>query len=88
MRHRNIKIYVEEDGEFVLAGTEKLSRNDLTINIDQYLDGENYHNKVMICLNDSISDKLDEEEIEIKHRGEIVKVKVKYLGEPVDITLE
>ncbi len=88
MRRRNIKIYVEEDGEFVLAGTEKLSRNDLTINIDQYLDGENYHNKVMICLNDSISDKLDEEEIEIKHRGEIVKVKVKYLGEPVDITLE
>ena len=88
MRRRNVKIYVEEDGEFVLAGTEKLTRNNLTINIDQYLDGETYHSKVMICLNDSISDKLDEEEIEIQHRGEIVKEKIKYLGEPVEITLE
>ncbi len=88
MRRRNIKIYVEEDGEFVLAGTDKLTRKDLTINIDQYLDGETFHSKVMICLNDSISDKLDGEEIEIKHRGKIVKEKIKYLGEPVDITLE
>ena len=88
MRRRNIKIYVEEDGEFVLAGTDKLTRNDLTINVDQYLDGETCNSKVMICLNDSISDKLDGEEIEIKHRGEIVKEKIKYLGEPVEITLE
>lgn len=88
MRRRNVKIYVEEDGEFVLAGTDKLSTKDLTINIDQYLDGETYHSKVMICLNDSISDKLDGEEIEIQHRGEIVKEKIKYLGEPIEITLE
>ena len=38
---RNVKIYVEEDGEFVLGGIDKLTKKHPELNIDEYLDGEN-----------------------------------------------
>ena len=85
---RNVKIYIEEDGEFVLGGLDKITKKHPELNIDKYLDGETYNNKVKVRLNDSISEKMDGKEIEIKHRGQKVKYKVKYNDEPYEIELK
>jgi hypothetical protein len=85
---KNTKVYVVEDGEYALAGKLRLGKNDPEINVNDFLDGENYNNKVKIVLNDSISDKLDGKEITIKHRDRTFKVKVEYEDEPFEIILE
>ena len=85
---RNVKVYVEEDGEFVLGGLDKITKKHPELNIDKYLDGDNYNNKVKIHLSDSISEKLDGKEIEIKHRGQKKKYKIIYDDEPYEIILE
>ncbi len=84
---RNVEIYVYEDGEFVLAGKEKIKKNEPYIDIDEYLDGNTYDNQVIVSLNKSISKKLDEESIRIKHRGATAKYKIKYNNEPYEIVL-
>lgn len=85
---RNVKIYVEEEGEFVLGGLDKISSKNAKLDINKYLDGNTYPNKVKICLSDSISEKLDGKEIEIKHRGKIIKHNVDYKGKPYEFILE
>ena len=85
---RNVKIYVEENGEFVLGGIDKLTKKHPELNIDEYLDGETYPNKVKIHLSDKISEKLDGKEIKIKHRGKIIKIKVVYEDKPYEIILK
>ena len=85
---RNVKIYVEEDGEFVLGGIDKLTKKHPELNIDEYLDGETYPNKVKIHLSDTISEKLDGKEIKIKHRGKIIKIKIVYDDKPYEIILK
>ena len=85
---RNVKIYVQENGEFVLGGVAKVTKKKLYINIDPYLDGETYANQVKIRLNDTISEELDGKELEIKHRGKKVITKVKYEDKPYEIFLE
>ena len=85
---KNTKIFVEEDGEFVLGGKEKLDKNNPEIDVNEYLDGETYENKVKIVLNDNISDVLDGKEITIKHRDQVIKVKVKYEDKPFEIILQ
>ena len=85
---RNVKIYVEEDGEFVLGGVDKLTKKHPELNIDEYLDGETYPNKVKIHLSDAISEKLDGKEIQIKHRGKIIKIKIVYDDKPYEIILK
>ena len=85
---RNVKIYVEEDGEFVLGGIDKLTKKHPELNIDEYLDGETYPNKVKIHLSDAISEKLDGKEIKIKHRGKIIKIKIVYDDKPYEIILK
>ena len=85
---RNVKIYVEEDGEFVLGGVDKLTKKHPELNIDEYLDGETYPNKVKIHLSDTISEKLDGKEIQIKHRGKIIKIKIVYDDKPYEIILK
>ena len=85
---RNVKIYVEEDGEFVLGGIDKLTKKHPELNIDEYLDGETYPNKVKIHLSDTISEKLDGKEIKIKHRGKIIKIKIDYDDKPYEIILK
>ena len=85
---RNVKIYVEENGEFVLGGIDKLTKKHPELNIDEYLDGETYPNKVKIHLSDKISEKLDGKEIKIKHRGKITKIKVVYEDKPYEIILK
>ena len=85
---RNVKIYVEEDGEFVLAGTDKISKKDRNLDIDKYLDRETYNGRVKVVLNDSISKKLDGKELKMIHREQVVKCKINYDDEPVEIILE
>ncbi len=85
---RNVKIYVEENQEFVFGGLDKIKSKNPKIDIDKYLDGETYSNKVKIILSDSISNKLDGKEIEIKHRKVKTKYTIKYNNEPYEIILK
>ena len=85
-RH-NVKVYVEEDGEFVLGGLDKVSKNNLKINVDKYLDSNTYLNKVKIVFSESISDKLNGYELEITHRGVTSKHKIVYEDKPYEIIL-
>ncbi|MDE5830580.1 MAG: hypothetical protein K2H53_02655 [Clostridia bacterium] len=85
---RNVKIYVEEDEEFEFGGMDKLTKRNRKLNIDKYIDGETYHNRILIHLNDKISEKLDGKEIEIKHRGITKKFTINYNDEPYEIVLE
>ena len=56
----NTKIYVQEDGnEYVLGGKERLSKNNKSIDVDKFLDGNTYPNKVKIVLDKKIAEKLD-----------------------------
>ena len=88
LSRKNVKIYVEENGEFVLGGKDRIKAKKPELDIDQFLDGETFGNRVKVVLNDSISSELDERVIKIKHRGEINKYKVEYEDEPYVIMLE
>ena len=85
---RNVKVYVEEKGEFVLGGLDKISKNNKYIDVDKYLDGDTYEKQVKIVLSDSISEKLDKDKIEIKHRGNKKNYKIKYEGKEIEIILK
>ena len=85
---RNVKVYVEEKGEFVLGGLDKISKNNKYIDVDKYLDGDTYEKQVKIVLSDSISEKLDKDKIEIKHRGNKKDYKIKYEGKEIEIILK
>ena len=85
----NTKIYVQEDGnEYVLGGKERLSKNNKAIDVDKFLDGNTYPNKVKIVLDKKIAEKLDKQTIEIKHRGKVTKKVIKYNNEEFEITLK
>lgn len=85
---RNVKVYVFEDGEYVLGGRDKITKKDPSLDIDKFLDGDTYANPVKIVLSDSISEKLDGKVIEIKHRGKTIKHTVKYNDEEYEFILE
>ena len=85
----NTKIYVQEDGnEYVLGGKERLSKNNESIDVDKFLDGNTYPNKVKIVLDKKIAEKLDKQKIEIKHRGKVTKKVIKYNNEEFEIILK
>ena len=88
---RNVKVYVQEDAKeekFVLGGLDKIKKNNPELDIDKFLDKDTYPNKVKVVLDDSISEKLDGKEIEIKHRGQKIKIKVKYEDKPFEFILD
>ena len=85
---KNVKVYVEENGEFVLGGKARIKAKNPELDVDQFLDGETYGSRVKVVLNDSISSELDERVIRIKHRGEINKYTVEYKDKPYAIILE
>ena len=84
---RNVKVYVEEDNEFVLGGLDKISKKSPLLDIDKYLDGETANNRVKVVLNDNISEKLDGKELEIKYKGKKIKQKIKYEDKPYEFVL-
>ena len=65
---RNTKVYVEEEGKFELGGGKKLSKRHPYIDIDKYLDGETYLNKVKVELNKKISKQLNGKELRSEER--------------------
>ena len=67
---------------------ELATRTQLKLNIDSYLDGETYENKVKIRLSDFISRRLDGKTIQIKHRGKVITRKIKYKKQPFEIILK
>ena len=85
---RNVRILIEEDGEFVLGGLDKVSKNNLKLDIDQYLDKDTYNNKVKVVFNDSISKKLDGKIIEINYKNRVFKYKIHYADKPFEINLD
>ena len=85
---RNVRILIEEDGEFVLGGLDKVSNNNLKLDIDQYLDKDTYDNKVKVVFNDSISKKLDGKIIEINYKNRVFKYKIHYADKPFEINLD
>ena len=84
----NTEIYVQEDGEFVLGGKEKLTKKHKEIDIDQYLDGNTYPNEVKVILNKKIAKKLDKQKIKIKHRGKTTEYVIEFNNEEFEIKLE
>ena len=88
IRRYNVKIYVEKDGEFVLIGIDRVSIKNPTVDVDKYLDEDEYSSKVKICLNNSISYKLDEEKIEITYQEKVMTRKIKYQDKPYEIILK
>ena len=86
--NRNVRILIEEDGEFVLGGLDKVSKNNLKLDIDQYLDKDTYDNKVKVVFNDSISKKLDGKIIEINYKNRVFKYKIHYADKPFEINLD
>ena len=85
---KDVKIYVEENGEFVLGGWDKLTKKRRDLDVNKHLDGDTYSHRVKVLLNDAISKKLDGKEIKIKFRNEIVNIKVKYENRPFQFILE
>ena len=85
---QNTEIYVQEDGEFVLGGKEKLTKKHKEIDIDQYLDGNTYPNEVKVILNKKIAKKLDKQKIKIKHRGKTTEHVIEFNNEEFEIKLE
>ena len=85
---RNVKVYVFEDGEFVLGGKDRITKKNAKINIDKFLDEDTYPNQVKVILNKSISKKLDKEELEITHREQKIKNTIRYNDEEYEITLK
>ena len=85
---RNVRILIEEDGEFVLGGLDKVSKNNLKLDIDQYLDKDTYDNKVKVVFNDSISKKLDGKIIELNYKNRVFKYKIHYADKPFEINLD
>ena len=87
---RNVKVYVQEDPnnkEFVLGGSDKITKKNPTLDIDKFLDEDTYPNPVKVVLDDSISEKLDGVEITITYKGKEIKRTVKYEDKPYEFIL-
>ena len=84
----NVRIYEEEDGEFLLCGLDRISKKNLKLNIDKYLDNETKDNKVKIVLNKSTTKKLKDKELEITYKENIIKYIIKAKDKKEEIILK
>ncbi len=84
----NVRIYEEEDGEFLLCGLDRISKRNLKLNIDKYLDNETKDNKVKIVLNKSITKKLKDKELEITYKENFIKYIIKAKEKKEEIILK
>ena len=84
----NVRIYEEEDGEFLLCGLDRISKKNLKLNIDKYLDNETKDNKVKIVLNKSITKKLKDKELEITYKENFIKYIIKAKEKKEEIILK
>ena len=84
----NVKVYEEEDGEFLLCGLDKISKKNLKLNIDKYLDNETKNNKIKIVLSKSITKKLKDKKLEITYKGKVIKYIIKAKEKKEEIVLK
>ena len=84
----NVRIYEEEDGEFLLCGLDRISKKNLKLNIDKYLDNETKDNKVKIVLNKSTTKKLKDKELEITYKENFIKYIIKAKEKKEEIILK
>ena len=76
-RRKNVKIYIEEGGERVLVGKEKLTKNDRDLDLNKYYNKykeENYK----VVLSKSISKKLDNKTVNLTVHDKEESFKVEY----------
>ena len=79
-RRKNVKIYIEEGGERVLVGKEKLTKNDRDLDLNKYYNKykeENYK----VVLSKSISKKLDNKTVNLTVHDKEESFKVEYNDE-------
>ena len=84
----NVKVYEEEDGEFLLCGLDRISKKNLKLNIDKYLDNETKNNKIKIVLSRSITKRLKDKELEITYNENIIKYIIKAKDKKEEIILK
>ena len=82
-RKKNVKIYLEEAGERALIGKERLTKDDITLNLNIYF--EKYkEDEYNIVLSKSISKKLHQEVINVVVNGKNKAFKVNYKGKKIE----
>ena len=84
----NVKVYEEEDGEFLLCGLDIISKKNLKLNIDKYLDNETKNNNIKIVLSKSITKRLKDKELEITYNKNIIKYIIKAKDKKEEIILK
>ena len=84
----NVKVYEEEDGEFLLCGLDIISKKNLKLNIDKYLDNETKNNNIKIVLSKSITKRLEDKELEITYNKNIIKYIIKAKDKKEEIILK
>ena len=84
----NVKVYEEEDGEFLLCGLDIISKKNLKLNIDKYLDNETKNNNIKIVLSKSITKRLKDKELQITYKGNVIKYIIKAKEKKEEIILK
>ena len=84
----NVKVYEEEDGEFLLCGLDIISKKNLKLNIDKYLDNETKNNNIKIVLSKSITKRLKDKELEITYNKNTIKYIIKAKDKKEEIILK
>ena len=84
----NVKVYEEEDGEFLLCGLDIISKKNLRLNIDKYLDNETKNNNIKIVLSKSITKRLKDKELEITYNKNTIKYIIKAKDKKEEIILK
>ena len=84
----NVKVYEEEDGEFLLCGLDIISKKNLKLNIDKYLDNETKNNNIKIVLSKSITKRLKDKELQITYNKNIIKYIIKAKDKKEEIILK
>ena len=79
-RRKNVKIYLEEDGQKVLIGKEKVTKDDRVLDLNKYYKKYN-EDEYKVVLSKSISKKLDQKTVNIIIHDKDEKFKVDYNNE-------
>ena len=79
-RRKNVKIYLEEDGQKVLIGKEKVTKDDRVLDLNKYYKKYN-EDEYKVVLSKSISKKLDQKTVNIIIHDKDENFKVDYNNE-------
>ena len=79
-RRKNVKIYLEEDGQKVLIGKEKVTKDDRVLDLNKYYKKYN-EDEYKVVLSKSISKKLDKKTVNIIIHDKDENFKVDYNNE-------